>query len=194
MSFLITRKNNYIPAPEGSYRSVVCDVLDLGEVGTAFGTRHMCRVSFQLDEKNSKGQRFVLARRYTVSLHPASALRGLLTTLLGASFNGESVDLEDLVGVPCLIAVEHSQAPDGNTYSNVASVARLPRGIDPIAVEAYTRQRDREQKLVSQPRHQAAALERDGITADDMPPLTETPKPVADAAAKNGITDEDVPF
>jgi len=72
MSFVIERK--YVLVPEGTYVAVIADVEDLKVVDTSFGKRHMCRVYFQLNELMPESdQRFVVARRYTVSLHHASA-------------------------------------------------------------------------------------------------------------------------
>jgi len=177
--FIVEKKNEYVPAPEGRFRAVVCDVQDLGEVNGQFGTKHKCRVSFQLDELTPKGQRFIVGRQYTVSLHQSSALRELLTTLLGADFEGERVDLETLIGSPCIVAIQQNQGADGNIYGNVASVVPMPRGAEGITVEGYTRHKDREAKLVSQPRHHQATAKK--------------PKPTAETDA-DGSTDDDVPF
>ena len=179
MPFIVEKKNEYVPAPEGRFRAVVCDVQDLGEVNGQFGTKHKCRVSFQLDELTPKGQRFIVGRQYTVSLHQSSALRELLTTLLGADFEGERVDLETLIGSPCIVAIQQNQGADGNIYGNVASVVPMPRGAEGITVEGYTRHKDREAKLVSQPRHHQATAKK--------------PKPTAETDA-DGSTDDDVPF
>jgi hypothetical protein len=208
MPFIVTKKNAYVPPPEGSYRAVACDVQDLGEVEGQFGTKHKCRISFQLDELTPKGQRFVVWRQYTVSLHPSSALRELLIALLGADFDGERVDLESLIGRPCLVAIQHSQAADGNVYGNVASVVPMPRAAECIAVEGYTRYKDRDIRTnasgtpptVSKPKTTPSAAttakpEADRANEDDLP-----------ASAKGGagedgvpapaetIIDDDVPF
>jgi hypothetical protein len=181
MSFIVEKKNDYVPPPEGSYSSVICDIADLGEVGTAFGTKHMCRISFQLDEPMPKGNRFVVSRRYAVSLHHSSALRGLLITLLGADFDGERVDLEDLIGLPCLVAIEHNESQDGNLYGNVATVTKLPRGMQPITVKDYTRHRDRDSNKPNGQVKKQSVIEK--------------PKPACIAVAEpEGVGDDDVSF
>jgi hypothetical protein len=148
----------------------------------------MCRISFQLDEEIRPGQRFVVGRRYNVSLHYSSALHGLLATLLGEDFNGESADLEGLIGLPCLVAIQQSQAADGNVYGNVASVARLPPGVEPVVVEGYKRHHYRDPRLVNQPRHQTAAAE------EKPKPAIAAKKAKPAAPEADGVTDDDVPF
>jgi hypothetical protein len=186
MPFIVQKTDDYIPAPEGSYSAVVCDVQDLGEVDTAFGKKHKCRVSFQLDEQTPKGGRFVVSRVYTVSLYRASALTALLTTLL-PDFEGERVDLDDLIGLPCLVAIEHHAAPDGKVYANVATVAKLPRGIRPIVVENYIRQKDRDSKSDGPP----------GPAKKQTAPVVEMRKPAPPVVAEqgaDGVSDDDLPF
>jgi hypothetical protein len=139
-----------------------------------------------LDEQTPKGGRFVVTRTYTVSLHRASALTALLTALL-PDFKGERVDLEDLIGLPCLVAIEHNVAPDGKVYGNVATVAKLPRGIRPIVVEGYIRQKDRNSKGNGSP---APAKKQ---TA----PVVEMRKPAPVVVAERGtegVSDDEVPF
>jgi hypothetical protein len=186
MPFIVQKTDDYIPAPEGSFSGVVCDIQDLGEVDTAFGTKHKCRVSFQLDEQTPKGGRFVAPRAYTVSLHRASALTALLTTLL-PDFRGERVDLEDLIGLPCLVSVEHNVAPDGKVYANVATVAKLPRGMRPIVVEGYIRQKGRDSKGNGSP---APAKRQTAPVVEMRRPA----HPVVAEQGTEGVSDDDLPF
>jgi hypothetical protein len=186
MPFIVEKKDNYVPAPEGSYSAVVCDIQDLGEVSTAFGTKEMCRVSFQLDEQTPKGGRYIVSRRYSVSLHRNSALTALLTTLL-PDFEDERLDLDGLIGLPCLVAIEHNAAPDGKVYANVATVAKLPRGMRPIVVEGYIRQKGRDSKGNGSP---APAKQQTAPVVEIRKPA---PVVVADHGTE-GVSDDNVPF
>jgi hypothetical protein len=183
MSFVIEK--NYVLVPQGTYVGIIVDVEDLKVVDTSFGKKHACRVYFQLNELMPESdQRFVVARRYTVSLHHASALHGLLSTLLGAGFDDTRVDLEEaLLGKPCLVAIEHNQGSDNNVYANITSVSRLPRDVKPIAVKDYVRHKDRDGG-------------NSGSNGSAQPVISKPkPVPVAPAAAKTelaGITGEDV--
>lgn len=82
----------------------------------------------------------------------------------------------------------NSQSADGNVYGNVASVARLPRGVEPIVVEGYKRHQDRDPRLVNQPRHQT------GATKEKPKPAATAKKAKSAAPEADGITDDDVPF
>jgi hypothetical protein len=59
MSFIVRRKTDYALASEGNHVAVIAGVEDLGVVSTAYGDKHMARISFQLEERTPKGDRHV---------------------------------------------------------------------------------------------------------------------------------------
>jgi hypothetical protein len=94
-------------------------------------------------------------------------------------------DVETLIGLSCLIRVEHQTGKDGNVYANVVAVMPLPRDVKPITIKDYVRHKDRDDRpggfngsippIISKPRSAAAPapapapVPRDGISEDDLP-------------------------
>lgn len=71
----------------------------------------------------------VIGARYTSSLSPKATLRQHLETWRGQAFSDEQLknfDLFNLVGVPAMISVVHS---NNGKYANITSVIRLPQGM-----------------------------------------------------------------
>ena len=68
---------------------------------------------------------------YTASLNSKGNLRRDLKAWRGRDFTLEELkafDLKSIIGVPCLIGVIHNEASNGNTYVNLSSISRLPKG------------------------------------------------------------------
>ena len=212
MSFVIEKKSDFVPPPEGTYGAAICDYEDSGMKDTPWGRKHKCRIYFQLDEKTDKGDRFIVAASYTVSLFPSSALCALVSTILGPDFDGKRVDLEGLIGRPCLVAIEHNEGKDGTIFGNVSTVTQLPRSMSPIKVEQYVRRKDRDIRtngsgtpppIVSRPKTAPSAAttakqQADGISEDDVPAIgkgvSKNDDPTSVETVAEDVTDDDVPF
>ena len=74
---LIVRENqkNFTPAPEGLWPAVCVDIVDLGLQQTNYGEKHKVRISWQINQRNKENRRFLVAQRFTFSLHEKSKLR-----------------------------------------------------------------------------------------------------------------------
>ena len=161
---------NIIPAPAGSHSAVCCDVVDIGVVEVKYRdkttSQHKIRIVWQIDEDRDDGKPFQVSKRYTLSLHEKSTLRKDLEAWRGKAFTQpelEGFDVEVLIGVTCLLSVIHN-SQTGQTFANVNSIMRLPKGMPSVTVRDYVRVCDRDPK-------------------DDNPPVDQwTP------------TDDDVPF
>lgn len=163
----------FTPAPAGLHQAVCVDVVDMGilEVTYAGVTKkqHKIRLVWQIDEPMEDGKRFIVQKRYTLSLHEKSTLRKELESWRGKAFTREEemgFDLERLIDVNCFLNIVHSQK-EGKTYANVASVVPLKKGMPLIHSEGYIRVQDRDAA------QQQSANEHDGIsrelTDDDIP-------------------------
>jgi hypothetical protein len=141
----------FIPAPEGTHQGVCCDVVDLGMVEKTYEGRttkkHMVKVVWQINEINEDTKRrFTVNRQFGASLHEKSTLRGVLEGWRGRPFTKEELegfDLDNLLGVNCLLGVIHKQGSKGGTFANVANVAKVMKGMPLLAVESYVREQDR---------------------------------------------------
>ena len=70
---------------------------------------------------------------YTASLDSKSKLRSALKAWRGRDFTLEELkafDLKNIVGAPCFITVTTTEKEDGRQYSNLAGVAKLPKGFE----------------------------------------------------------------
>lgn len=166
--------SSYVPAPPGTHAAVCVDVVDLGMLKVSFGgkekTQHKIRIVWQIDEVKPDNKPYEISKRYTLSLHEKAALRKDLESWRGKAFTPEELegfDLEVLLSKACLInAIQETK--NGSTYTNVATIMKLPKTMIPPASRDYIRVCDRKSE------------------SGEVPPDFEE--------YGAGITDEDVPF
>lgn len=182
---------NFLPAPPGTHSAVCCDVVDLGELKVSFGGKekmqHKVAIKWQLGEDMPNGKPFIASKRYTLSLHEKSSLRKDLESWRGKKFTDaelEGFDLEVLLSIPALLnIIEEKKA--GETYSNVASIMRLPKGMVALAVRDYVRMCERQTESMP-------------VATSEMPDVPPPPASEYDRYHASDdrfiITDDDVPF
>lgn len=164
---------DFIPAPAGTHRGVLVDVVDLGMVETTWQgqkkSAHMARLVWQIDEPMPDGKLFVVGQRYTLSLHPKSNLRKMLETWRGAAFPVEvdDFDVETMIGRSCLVTVTHNTTQKG-TFANVTGVTPLVRGMEAMRPRDYVRKVDREP---SAPRQAQSAQDQSDYDDRNPPPF-----------------------
>lgn len=142
---------NFVPAPAGTHAAVCVDVVDLGMLEVNFGgktsKKHKIRIAWQIDEVMEDNKPFLAQKRYTLSLHQKAQLRKDLESWRGKQFSPEELegfDVENLIGINCLLNIIQEVSPkDGKTYSNIASIMRLPKGMNPVQPRDYIRVCDR---------------------------------------------------
>jgi hypothetical protein len=134
------------PAPEGAHQAVCVDVIDKGMVESNFDGKpkmqHKVSVCWQIDEKRDDGKRFLVYKRYTLSLNEKATLRKDLESWRGRAFTRDEemgFDVETVIGANCLINVQHAKKGD-KTYANVVSVMPLFKGMTKIAPLDYARE------------------------------------------------------
>lgn len=140
---------DFIPAPGGTHSAVCVDVVDMGLLEVNFGgkkkSQHKVRIVWQISETMADNKPYICQKRYTLSLHEKAVLRKDLESWRGRAFSAdelEGFDLEVLIGITCLLNVLQVKK-DGETYSNVVSIMRLPKGMEPMKQRDYTRVKDR---------------------------------------------------
>jgi hypothetical protein len=152
---------DFIPAPSGSWPAICVDVVDMGEIVNEWRgeKQHKVRIVWQISERMPDGKPFLVQRRYTLSLHEKSNLRKDLASWRGRDFTAqelEAFDVENVVGAGCLLSVMQQLGMDGQMYSNVIAVMRLPQGYEPPRPDGYVRvihrPESQPQQLASQPR------------------------------------------
>lgn len=133
-------------APQGQHNGVCVDVVDKGVVVTAFGSKRKVELTWELDKVAPNGERFLVWKWFTASLHERAVLRKALETWRGRAFQPADLvkfDLEKLVGKPCQLIVTHTVKAD-KTYSNV-EVILPPSPAFPALTPSgqYVRRKDR---------------------------------------------------
>ena len=120
--------------PAGTYGAVCIKVIDLGtqQVTWEGDTKYQRKVFIQweLDELMEDKRPFVTGRKFTVSMHEKASLRAFLKSWRGRDFTEDELkgfNPQKLIGAPCMLSLVQS-----GDYVNVASAAKLPKGMVPL--------------------------------------------------------------
>lgn len=136
----------FTPAPEGTHHAVCVDVIDKGMQPNKFkdgALQHKIDIAWEINETRDDGKRFVVYKRYTLSLNDKANLRHDLESWRGRAFTFNELagfDVETVKGANCLVNVQHKKSADGSrTYANVMSIAPLIKGMPRIVIKDYVR-------------------------------------------------------
>lgn len=168
-----------LPLPEaGTVQAVCCGVWDLGLQKTSYNGKeklqHKVIIAWEISEtinapeSEYHGKRYMLNRRYTLSLAEKATLRHDLEAWRGKPFTSaelEGFDVEVLYGINCLLGVSHKPSADNTrVYANVSSILPPIKGMERMTPE---RAKDEQPpKWVIE--LQAQAVTQTGETADDV--------------------------
>lgn len=121
--------------PAGPVAARCNRLIDLGSQTSEYQgeskTQRKLLVSWELAENRTDGEPFTISRRFGLSLHEKSALRGFLQAWRGRPFTDEGLagfDLRKLLNAPCLLNIVHTER-NGKSYANIQSITPLPRGM-----------------------------------------------------------------
>jgi hypothetical protein len=172
-------EQHFIQAPVGVHAAVCVDEIDMGEVANHFdpekGPVPTVRLVWQIAEDMPDGKPYLIKKDYRASLHEKAGLRKDLEAWRGRAFTPVELsgfDLEDVIGATCQLNVVAKTSQKGKTYSNIAAIMPLAKGMLKMVPRDYVRQKDRPQPV-----------------AAPKPPTSEPPPNSFD-----GIDDSDVPF
>ena len=136
----------FTPAPEGTHQAVCVDVIDKGMQPNKFkeGTfQRKVDIAWEINDTRDDGKRFVVYKRYTLSLNEKANLRHDLESWRGRAFTFDELagfDVETVKTANCLVNVQHKKSQDGSrTYANVMSIAPLIKGMPKITIKDYVR-------------------------------------------------------
>lgn len=147
---LLSEKSKFIPAPEGQFRAVCVDFVDLGEVKTSWQGEerltHKCRVVFEIEETQDDGRPFLVSQTFTASLSEKANLRKFLEQWRGRSFTPvelKAFETENLVGAQAVLQIVHNES-QGTIYANINAVMKPMKGLAPLTpFGSYVRVKDR---------------------------------------------------
>lgn len=123
---------------EGSYAAVCYMLVDIGlQKSERYGNSSRkvmigWEIADEFVEVDGERKPRVFTARYTASLNEKAILRRDLAAWRGKDFTEaelEEFNLRNIVGVPCLIQVIHKEGGNGKTYANLASIMKIPRGM-----------------------------------------------------------------
>ena len=108
--------------PVGQFTGRITGVEDRGMIETTFGTKPKLSVKIECDNATADdGAKYTIAKWFTVSSHPKSALTKFRVMLFGRPLTPEEasgLDSKELVGRRCGYMVGHTER-DGTTYANI---------------------------------------------------------------------------
>lgn len=177
-------------APAGIHKANCCDVVDLGQQETQFGTKHQIVFVFELDKTSAgfveaTGHPFTArTQRFNMPaegrpLNEKSSLYSFLCSWRGKPIkHGENIPLEKLVGIPAtLVLTTKVSKTTGNEYTAIDTLTpKRKEELFPPLSGNYT------------PRP---------APADNGAAPPPTPAPAAPAAApvpQTSLADDEVPF
>lgn len=139
--------SDFDPAPEGAWRAVCVDVVELGMVTGQYGAKPMIRLVFETEEINPKNKKpYMVRQRFGMTLSSKGRLRPFLESWRGKKFTEDELkgfDVETLIGVNVQLGIVHN-AVEGKIYANISSVMKPARGMEKLAASPdYVRVKDR---------------------------------------------------
>lgn len=150
-------------APAGLHQAVCVDVIDVGQKQTPWGEKPKIVVRWQLPAKDPDGNRHLVQKWYTKSLHEKAALRGDLEAWRQREFTAQELkafDVEKLIGANCQVLIVHKKGTDGKTWANVQAITPPSKG-QKLGAVGYNRE----------------AVASDDPDADNTPVYDETEPP-----------------
>lgn len=138
---IIVRDNEgsgFTPIEEGTYFAVCYGLIDVGD--TYSENFDKCTPKFSILWElvgaeplhiDGKEVNRTVSKSYSKSLNPKSNLRKDLRAWRGREFTDEELkrfDMVNILGAPCQIQIVNS-TNNGKTYSNIAAIMNLPKGM-----------------------------------------------------------------
>lgn len=131
--------------PAKSYLAIVCGVYDLGtQAGGTFGPKHQILLMWELHNRkgpvrDEEGRNLTISNFYTLSFGDKANLRRDVESMLNRNFSEaeakEGYDIENLIGLPCRLQVEHGFKADNTPKDLVGSIMALDEDDAPPRAE-----------------------------------------------------------
>ena len=148
MSIIATEPKKVFPlAPEGLHPAVCCDVVDLGLQDTPWGQKPKVQLRSQTSARDDSGRRFMVVKRYTLTLHEKAELRRTVESWQGKKLTEAELggfDVESFLDQTCQLQIVHTKGSDGRHYARVQAIVPPSNEARELSVEDYTRVIDRD--------------------------------------------------
>jgi len=182
MAIIAKAEASYEKAPVGMAQAVCAFVHDIGtQVGEYQGqrnVRHQIIITWELAEKMTTGEPFLLSKFYTLSLNEKATLRKDLESWRGKAFSEEEAqgfDVERLIGANCFLNVTATD----NDKRKISAITPLPKGMQTITVvqavapqrltDFINTQRAKSLEAQEEPKHNVDTGDANGGKVDDLP-------------------------
>lgn len=129
-----------IKTPTGLQHAVCSQIIDIGLQRTFFNgedkVTHKMIILFELEKRievgDFNGQRYLVSKKYTVSLHEKATLLKDLNSWRGKAMTDDDkkhFDTDKLVGVNCFLNLMEKEKHDGGSFIEIASISPVPSGV-----------------------------------------------------------------
>ena len=131
--------------PAGNHLARVYQIIHIGTVTSDFKnedgsekTINKVRIGWELPnemrvfKEGADEQPMSMSQEYTLSMNEKANLRKLIEGILGVALEekeAESFDVVKLIGMSCMIQVNHKTSAAGNQYAVVVNAATVPKGM-----------------------------------------------------------------
>lgn len=122
--------------PAGNHPARLVAIIDLGSQPDSFNAgkfKRQCFLVWELIGVQMTGMvnvNHLIGERYTTSLNEKAKLRAMVKTWRGKDLkDDEKFDLTVMLGKPCLVTVAEVEGKNDKTYTNIAGVSSLPKGM-----------------------------------------------------------------
>ena len=135
---------SYERPPEGNHVAVCCSLVDLGTQHSETYNKNQRKILIEwelAEETKEDGTPFYVDQIYTFSMNEKSTLRKDLESWRGVRFSADDFgkfELSNLIGKGCMLNVVHTEKGD-KVYANIASIARLPKGMPAPSLQVSPR-------------------------------------------------------
>lgn len=146
MSLILRDNSNGMELiPEGTYAGVCNMIVDNGTSFDEKWAKNTRRVTlfFEVAYEDERGndKRGERCKSYNFSFNEKSSLRKDLEQWRGRRFTAqdlEGFDLRNILGVPCMIQVVHSEDSQGRTQAVIGGILSMPKGMPAIKPSKQT--------------------------------------------------------
>jgi hypothetical protein len=144
-------ERDYEIVPAGNHVARLFKIINIGTIDTGFQNEDgspkvqpKVRLYFELTNKTKTytdkdgvevTKPFAISKEVTLSLYKGTLtakLREITEAILGKALTdaeAEVYDIEKLMGLPCMVQVNHEKNKEGNVFAKLATVSSLPEGL-----------------------------------------------------------------
>lgn len=149
MSLIVSAnaEKTFDPIPEGPCAAICFLLVDLGlQVNKKFNSvSKKVQIGWEIPgetykDKDGNEQPRTIFKEYSLSFNEKSNLRKDLRSWRGRDFTPEELDafdLKNIVGIPCMLNIIHTEGTNGKIYANVGAVMPLMKGMEKPKLSGY---------------------------------------------------------